>query len=434
MTTQFSRSEMVPIRGANRISKAAALLAIATATAVMIGWSFGIEPLKRISPGFVAMNPLTAICFLFSGAALFLLSDPSGKTLLIARILASTVLLAGTVKLAGYWFALPIQIDTLLFSSQLQEAAYSIPNVMAPNTAFNFVLLGLALWAIHGRRTLPLSNGLALGFASTSLLALVGYAYGVAQLSRLSPIFIPMALHTALLFLILASGVFCISAESPLRRMFSTENSTRVIVIRLFPASTGLIFVLGWLRLYAERQGLVPVPVGTALFVVIIIIVFTGLIWWTAATNGAIEAERRAAELALLHSREELDAASRHLQLIMNHASELICSFDESERFLTANEASHSLLGVTPEKLKGISLLDIVHPEERNVALRTLRSARGGIANVTLTIRCKRNDNKYAGIAWSFQWSPHYRTLFGVGRGGYELGSLRPWDEAGSRD
>ncbi len=157
---------MVSIRGSNRISKAAALLAIATATAVMIGWIFGIEPLKRISPGFVAMNPVTAICFLLSGAALFVLSGPSGKTRLIARILATTVLLVGAIKLSGYWFAVPIQIDTLLFPSQLHEAAYKISNVMAPNTAFNFVLLGLALWAIHGRRSLPVSNGLALVVAS----------------------------------------------------------------------------------------------------------------------------------------------------------------------------------------------------------------------------------------------------------------------------
>ncbi len=434
MTTLISRSGMVSIRGSNRISKAAALLAIATATAVMIGWIFGIEPLKRISPGFVAMNPVTAICFLLSGAALFVLSDPSGKTRLIARILATTVLLVGAVKLSGYWFAVPIQIDTLLFPSQLHEAAYKISNVMAPNTAFNFVLLGLALWAIHGRRSLPVSNGLALVVASTSLLALVGYAYGVAQLSRLSSIFIPMALHTALLFLILAAGVLFACAESPLRRMFSTESSTRVIAIRLFPASTVLIFVLGWLRLYGERHGFLPGALGTALFVVIVIIAFTGLIWWTAATNGTIEAEKRTAELALLNSRAELDAASRHLQLIMNHASELICSFDESDRFLTANEASHGLLGVTPDKLKGTSFLDIVHPEEREVTLQTLRSARVGIANVTLTIRCKRSDNTHAGIAWSFQWSSHYHTLFGVGRGSTGLESFRPWDESGSRD
>ena len=171
MTTLISRSGTISADGASRISRAAALLAIATATAVMIGWIFGIEPLKRISPGFVAMNPVTAICFVLSGAALFVLSDPSGKKRLIARILATTMLLVGAIKLSGYCFAVPIQIDALLFSSQLHEAAYKISNVMAPNTAFNFVLLGLAFWAIHGRRSLPVSNGLALVVASTSLLA-----------------------------------------------------------------------------------------------------------------------------------------------------------------------------------------------------------------------------------------------------------------------
>jgi len=401
----------------------------------MIGWSFGIEALKRISPGFVAMNPMTAICFALSGGALFLLSDPSPGKRLIARLFATTVLLVGAIKLASYWVAVPIQVDALLFRPQLNEVVYKVPNVMAPNTAFNFVMLNLALWILDARRGLPVSSALALVVTATSLLALVGYAYGVAQLSRLSAIFIPMALHTALLFLILAAGVLFARPESPLRKMFSMESSTRVIAIRLFPASTVLVFVLGWLRLYSERCGLLPGPLGTAVFVVIIIIAFTGLIWWTAATNGRSEAEKRVAQQALLISRAELDASNRQLQLIMNHASELICSLDESDRFLTANEASHDLLGIPPENLKGTSLLDVVHVEEREVTLRTLRSARAGVTNVTSTLRCKRTNNTYAEIAWSFQWSSHYHTLFGVGRGGSKgHGSLRPWEDAGGRD
>lgn len=37
---------------------------------VLIGWTFDIELLKRILPGFVAMNPLTAIGFILTGSAL----------------------------------------------------------------------------------------------------------------------------------------------------------------------------------------------------------------------------------------------------------------------------------------------------------------------------------------------------------------------------
>ncbi len=112
---------MVSIRGSNRISKAAALLAIATATAVMIGWIFGIEPLKRISPGFVAMNPVTAICFLLSGAALFVLSDPSGKMRLIARILATTVLLVGAIKLSSYCSQSPFKLIPCYFPASFMK-------------------------------------------------------------------------------------------------------------------------------------------------------------------------------------------------------------------------------------------------------------------------------------------------------------------------
>ena len=53
-------------------SKAAVLVGVS----VLLGWWRGIDLLKGIFPGLVAMNPATAVCFILSGAALFLAKKP----------------------------------------------------------------------------------------------------------------------------------------------------------------------------------------------------------------------------------------------------------------------------------------------------------------------------------------------------------------------
>lgn len=47
---------------------AAALAAVVVGAGVLAGWFFGLEFLKRITPGLVAMNPATAAAFILAGA------------------------------------------------------------------------------------------------------------------------------------------------------------------------------------------------------------------------------------------------------------------------------------------------------------------------------------------------------------------------------
>ena len=73
---------------------------------------------------------------------------------------------------------------------------------MAPNTAVNFILLGVALVIIDrpGARIRWAAQLLAVTAAMTSLLALMGYAYGLRSFYGIGSQ-IAMALPTALTFL-----------------------------------------------------------------------------------------------------------------------------------------------------------------------------------------------------------------------------------------
>src|SRR5690349_1047922 len=53
-------------------------VAIIVGSLVLIGWLLDNELLKRVVPSFVAMNPMSATLFVFSGAALALALRSSG--------------------------------------------------------------------------------------------------------------------------------------------------------------------------------------------------------------------------------------------------------------------------------------------------------------------------------------------------------------------
>ena len=54
------------------LAKFAALRQFELGFLVLLGWLFGIEPLKRVLPGLATMKPTTAATFILSGILLFL--------------------------------------------------------------------------------------------------------------------------------------------------------------------------------------------------------------------------------------------------------------------------------------------------------------------------------------------------------------------------
>ena len=59
---------------------AAAAVALVGVT-VLVGWAGNLQPLKSLHPSWVAMNPLTAVCFILCGVALWLSRQPQAEVL-----------------------------------------------------------------------------------------------------------------------------------------------------------------------------------------------------------------------------------------------------------------------------------------------------------------------------------------------------------------
>ena len=294
----------------------ASRFAMALGGLVLIGWAFDIELLKRVLPGFVAMNPATASLFVLSGAALEILVRHAGYSGLYtaAKVLATLVALGGLCELleaAGVWHSV---IDEILFASKLAQPDVGFANRMAPNTAFAFFLVGIGLLMIDRKGFRSVAQAIAVIVCFTAILPITGYTYGVRSFSGLAS-FIPMALHTAAAFFVFSGGLFFAMPDAGLTEVFTTNDSRGVLARRLFPAAVLVTLVLGWVRLWGERHNWFDSAFGTALYATSLSVLLAALVRWAVYATGKVEAERAAAQ-ARLHDlsrrKDEMIAVVSH--------------------------------------------------------------------------------------------------------------------------
>jgi serine phosphatase RsbU (regulator of sigma subunit) len=198
---------------------------------------------------------------------------------------------------------------------------------MAPNTAFCFAVTGLAIALLdaHWKRFWP-SQFLALIGAAASLLALIGYAYGTKSFYGVGS-FIPMALHTAIAFLLLLMGVLHARPEHGVMRTIASDSDGGQIARLLLPSAIAIPFVLGWLCSIAAYQGWLTVDAGLSLFVVLNMATFATLVWWNAGVIRRADAARRATALALKASHEALSKRNAEMQADLDLAREIQQAF-----------------------------------------------------------------------------------------------------------
>src|SRR5439155_4288173 len=159
--------------------------------------------------------------------------------------------------------------DKVLFLDKLGE------NVMAPNTALAFVLIGVAIIILDARTAdnIHAAQGFILATGCIALLALTGYIYRSAPLKGMTG-YIPMALNTAICFTLLSAGLLC---ARPHRQPMATllDNTVGGIVARrLLPAAFLVPLLLGWLRLVGERREWISSEFGLSLLILSIIVAF----------------------------------------------------------------------------------------------------------------------------------------------------------------
>jgi PAS domain S-box-containing protein len=269
---------------------------------VLAGWAFGVEALKSVLPGYLAMKPNTALALGLAGVSVALqtATAPSASGRRLGRLLAAGTLALGALTLVEWALHVPLGIDELLFRDE-DAAPGTVPGRVPFGTAVALLLLGAALLLLdrEGRRGGRPAQALALVASIVPLHALIGYLYGIEPRYGVNP-YSDIALHAGVALGLLCVAVLLARAEGGIVRVVVGGGPAGFTARRMLAATLAIPLVLGWFILVAGlRAGHYEALVGATFVVVSAVITGGALVWWNAREIARVDDARTRAEEAL---------------------------------------------------------------------------------------------------------------------------------------
>jgi PAS domain S-box-containing protein len=305
------------VKGLRRFSVLAGLFSVAVGLLALVGWTFGITLLKSVVPGQVIIKANAAVCLVLLGCSLWLLQSPDDRPVhelkkLGGRAMAGIVALVGAFALAEHGFGWDLGIDQLLFRDENPWEAFGSvrPGLIAPITALDFLLLGLALvrldWTVSiGALSFWPAQFLALAAGIGSVVGLLDFVLG----SHTS--YTHIALQTALALFVLSWGLVFARSERGLPALLASPGVGGSLTRWLLPATILIPMVIGMLSWRSYTAGLSSEWGSGALLTVAMMVLLGGLTIRVGYLVDRSDSERRKAEAGLRRREEELREAQR---------------------------------------------------------------------------------------------------------------------------
>lgn len=395
---------------------------------VLVGWQFDITIFAEPISGLVAMNPTTAVAFIFSGVAFLLMQKKGASKKLrnIGKFLAVLISLIGVCWLLTDMGIVNTGIDNLLFSAKVRTSFYNNrPNIMAPVTAFNFILTGCCLMLLTNKKTaLPHYLSLLIGF--TALISVIGYAFGVDSFYGVFAFF-PMAIHTAICFLLLSTAILFIGNDKGFMAEITSHYGGAQVARILLPMAVLIPILFGMIRHYGERRDLYNTSFGSALFTTATIVVFIIVIWNSLATinqsNHLLETEmgkRKKTEDAIKKIHRQLQQQLNSMQQLMNTSMDVICVIDNEGRFVQVSANCKKIWGYSTEEIAGTRYIDLVHKEDRQETLKVAFKIKVTGNIIDFENRYQKKDGTWLPVLWTAIWSEADNMMYCIAKDGSE--------------
>jgi PAS domain S-box-containing protein len=195
---------------------AAALLGLL----IVASWYARWQSILQMAPNTAPMQYNTALCFILSGAGLFLLTTARAK---IAPWLCGAAAFFALLTLLEYLTGLDFGIDQIFFKPYFQTAT-AYPGRMSPLAAICFIFFGAGIVLVCTKKQWPhrlaAAGMLACIVGVIAVVALCGFVFGIESATGWGA-YSRLAINTSVAFLLLSIGLLIWSCQAARREDFN---------------------------------------------------------------------------------------------------------------------------------------------------------------------------------------------------------------------
>lgn len=343
------------------VSEYSGILVIIIGVVVLIGWAINISILKSPGSGFSTIKSNVGLAFILIGLSLWLQQSKriNHNNRRIAQILALAAALIGLLTLIEYVFSYDLGIDQLLFKEAAGAINTSSPNRMAISAALSLVLAGIALMSLDSKikSTVKPTQIFALIGGLLSLLALIGYVYGVSELYHI-PQYTGIAIYAALTFALLFLGILFARPETGIMTILTSKSLGGVLARRLLPVVIILPFALGLVWQLGENANLYDHAFANALFAFSTIIFLVLFLWATIIPINRIDNQRKKVQ-------EELRLSNIYNRSLIEASIDPLVTIGPDGKITDVNGATEKVTGYSRNRLIGTVFSDYFTQPEK---------------------------------------------------------------------
>ncbi len=327
-------------------------ITIAISGLVIIGWCTGERFIVSILPDAPTMKLNTAISFFTCGLAMMMLRQKANTLHKIGYCLCAIPLFLGLASLVQYYTKTNLGIDSFLIVDRLSDTDY--PGRMSPATALSFMLVTLGILGASSRRPY-----LVIASQHLAIMVLIIAATAIVAFLLQSPVeqkhyFLQtMALHTSVLFMLLAGSVLVWRPTVALAGILLGKGPGSRMLRNFLKLCITASLVIGALEVYGVQYGYFDFQFGISLGIIVFISITTIYVLIIADHNNRADAE-------LELKQQELEDRNRELSQFV-----YIASHDLQEPMRTVYNYSSLIANER----------DTLSPEEFDHCIKGLKSA-----------------------------------------------------------
>lgn len=322
MKEEFETINAVRLRGVS-VSLIVGCAVSFVALIIISEWTLGVKIIANFSPTDSSMKFNTSVIFLMFGLSLIFHQLKNANFHRVAAAMTIFGMIVAALTLSQYMTGVNLGIDEIIFRDNPSPDITSSPGRMSPLVAVNFLLSGAALLLFRmttGRQSRPSDYFAVLGLFVPVIVAL-GYLFSASPLYSFRTV-TGVALFSAILFIILLTGVLAVRSERSIAAVFLSATSGGQLMRFLLPSSVLTLILLYWLSVQAARGGYISEEMVVPLGLIACGTVITFLIWRTAKLLYDVEQRQMQtlAELQMAYqTAEEANRAKDEFISVVSH-------------------------------------------------------------------------------------------------------------------